>query len=185
MLRHVEIGVQRAVQLFGVLLGDDVDHAAGGAVTVTGCRGAAQHFDTFNHFRRDPGGIAAGITLTAPALTHRVAAAGRFAVNQDQGIFRAHAADIDLAVVAALAAGGVTGQVNAGHGADQLADITGRWALFDFVGGNGRNPRCLQVLLGGSDNNSVLGGFFFTFGNLVCFWAGVSLLCGVCKSGRA
>jgi hypothetical protein len=100
--------------LIGRFFGDDIHHAARGTVAVARGGRATNNFNTFDHLRRYPAGIAAGIALAAPAQTHRVTAGDRLAVDQDQGVFRAHAADINLAVVAALAAGGVAGQVNAG-----------------------------------------------------------------------
>ncbi len=180
VLRHVEVAVQRAVQRIAGLLGDDVDHAARGAVAVARGGRAAQHFDAFDHFRRHPGGITARVALAAPALTHRVAAGGRFAVDQNQGVFRAHAADIDLAIVAALAAGGVAGQVNPGHGADQFADVARRRAFFDLVGGDGGHPRRLQVLPGGGHDDGVFAARLFIRGAAVFFrGGGVGLLRGV------
>ncbi len=105
MLRGVEIGIPGAVPFVAAFFGDDIHHAASRTVAIA-CRGrTAQHFNTFDHFWWHPGGIAAGITLAAPALTHRVTAGYRFAVDQNQGVFRPHAANIDLAVVTALTAG--------------------------------------------------------------------------------
>ena len=105
---------------------------------------------------------AVGIALAAPAQTDGVTAGNRFTVDQDQGVFRAHAADINLTVVPALAAGGVTGEVNARHGTNDFRDVARRRAFADFIGGDGSNARCLQVLLGGGDNHgfpvSVFGG---------------------------
>lgn len=66
---------------------------------------------------------------------HRVAARGGSAVDQDQGIFWPHAANIDLAVVATLATGGFARQVNPWHGADQFVDITRRRAFLDVFSG--------------------------------------------------
>lgn len=123
--------------------GDNVHHAACSTVTVTGCRRAANHFDAFNHFRWNPAGIAAGIALATPAQTDGIAAGNRFAVNQDQGVFRSHAANVNLAIVAALAAGGVAGQVYAWHGTDDFGYVTRRRIFTNFVGSDFRNARRL------------------------------------------
>ncbi len=105
VFRGIEIGIPGAVPFVATFFGDDIHHAASRTVAIA-CRGrTAQHFNTLDHFRRHPGGIATGITLAAPALTHGVAAGDRFAVDKNQGVFRPHTANIDLAVVAALAAG--------------------------------------------------------------------------------
>lgn len=64
------------------IFGDDVHHAARRTVTVAGSSRATDHFDALDHLRRDPAGIAAGITLAAPAQTDGVAAGDRLAVDQ-------------------------------------------------------------------------------------------------------
>ncbi len=117
--------------------GDDIHHPTRCTVTVTGGGRATDHFDAFDHLWRHPAGIPAGITLAAPAQADGVTAGDRFAVDQDQGIFRAHTTDINLAVVTALAAGGVTGQVNARHGTDDFGNVARGRVLTDFVGGDG------------------------------------------------
>ncbi|CZW94860.1 Uncharacterised protein [Enterobacter hormaechei] len=155
MLWRVQVGVPGAVPLVVKFFGDDVHHAARRTITVAGSSRATDHFDALDHLRRDPAGIAAGITLAAPAQTDGVAAGDRLAVDQDQGVFRAHAANVNLTVVPALAAGGVTGQVNARHGADDFRHVA-RWRVFaDLIGGDGRHARRLQILLGGSDHHGV------------------------------
>ncbi|MNN62731.1 hypothetical protein D3C81_1780570 [compost metagenome] len=69
-----------------------------------------------------------------------------------------------MAVVAPLAAGGVTGQVDPRHGTDQLIDITSGRASFDFFGSDGGNAGRLKVLFGGGDDDDIFrGGFFFAF----------------------
>ena len=143
MFWRVQVGVPGAVPLVVEFFGDDVYHAACRAVAVArGCR-TADHFDTLDHLRRHPAGIAAGVALAAPAQTNRVAAGDRLAVDQDQGVFRAHAANVNLTVVAALAAGGVPGQVNARHGADDFRHVARGRVFADLVGGNGRHARRL------------------------------------------
>ncbi len=105
VFRGVEIGIPGTVPFIAAFFGDDIHHAASCAIAIA-CRGrTAQHFNTLNHFRWNPGGIAAGITLAAPALAYGVTAGNRFTVDQNQGVFWPHAANIDLAVVAALTAG--------------------------------------------------------------------------------
>ena len=157
VLRRIQIRIPCAMPLVAAAFGDDIHHAARCAVAVTRRRRAAQNFNTLNHLRWYPGGIAAGIALAAPAQTHGVAAAHRFAVNQDQGVFRAHAANINLAIVTALAAGGVAGQVNTRHGANDFGQIAGGRVLANFFGGNGRHARRLEILLGGGHHHGVFG----------------------------
>ena len=135
--------------------GDDIDHAARGAVAVAYRRRSTNDFNALDQLRWDPVGIAAGIALAAPAQADGVTAGDRFAINQDQGIFRAHAADINLAVVTALAAGGVAGQVNARHGADDFRHVARGRVFADLIGGDGRHARRLQILLGGGDHHGV------------------------------
>ena len=156
MLRHVVIGVPGSVPLLVVILfGNDIHHAARRAVAVAHRCRPADHLDTFDHLRRHPVGVAARIAFAAPAETHRVAAGDRHAVHQDQGIFRPHAANIDLAIVAALAAGGVAGQIDARHGADDLRYVARRRTLFNLVGGDGGDARRLQVLLRRADHQRI------------------------------
>ncbi|MNS74759.1 hypothetical protein D3C72_1082430 [compost metagenome] len=137
MLRRVQVGVPRTMPLVVEFFGDDIHHAARCAVTVTRGRRATNDFDALNHFRRHPAGIATGIAFAAPAQTDGVTAGDRFAVDQDQGVFRAHAANVDLAVVAALAAGGVPGQVHARHGTNDFGHVTSGRIFTDFVCGDG------------------------------------------------
>ncbi len=155
MLWRIQVGVPGAVPLVVKFFGDDVHHAARRAVTVAGSSRATDHFDALDHLRRDPAGIAAGITLAAPAQTDGVAAGDRLAVDQDQGVFRAHAANVNLTVIPALAAGGVAGQVNARHGADDFRHVPRGRVFADLVGGDGRHARRLQILLGGGDHHGV------------------------------
>ena len=162
VLRGVHVGVPRTVPLVITFFGDDIDHAARGAVAVADRRRSTNDFNALNQLRWDPVGIAAGIALAAPAQADGVTAGDRFAINQDQGIFRAHAADINLAVIPALAAGGVAGQVNARHGADNFGDIASGGTFTNFLGGDRRYARRLQVLFGGSDHHRLFGGRFFT-----------------------
>ncbi len=137
VLRSVEIGIPGTVPFVAAFFGDDIHHAASRAVAIA-CRGrTTQHFNALDHFWWDPGGIATGITLAAPALTYGVTAGNRFTIDQNQGVFWPHAANIDLAVVAALTAGGVTGQVNAWHGTDDFRHIAGGGILTNFISGNG------------------------------------------------
>ncbi len=155
VFRCVQVGVPGAVPLVVKFFGDDVHHAACRTVAVArGCR-TADHFNTFDHLWRHPAGITAGIALAAPAQTDRVTAGHRLAVNQDQRVFRAHTANVNLTVVAALAAGGVPGQVHARHGADDFCYIARGRIFADFVGGDGGHARRLQILFGGGDHHGV------------------------------
>ena len=81
MFWRIEISVPGTVPLTTAFFGNDVNHAARRAVAITCSRRTTQNFNSFNHLRRHPGGITTGIALAAPALTHRVTAADRFAVN--------------------------------------------------------------------------------------------------------
>ncbi|MNP13420.1 hypothetical protein D3C76_1057010 [compost metagenome] len=134
---HVAVGFARG------LLGDDVDHPAHGPGAIAGRGRATDHFDALDLVGRHPVGITARVALASPAVAHRTAAADRLAIDQDQGVFRAHAADVDLPVVAALATGGVAGQVDSRHGADDLRQVVGRRAFLDVLGGDDRHARRL------------------------------------------
>ncbi|MNM37504.1 hypothetical protein D3C81_482410 [compost metagenome] len=150
-----EGGVHRGVAVgFGPgLLGDDVDHPAGRAVTVAGSSGATDDLDSLDLVGRHPVGVATAVTLAAPAVAHRVAAADRLAVDQNQGVLRAHATNVDLAVVATLAAGGVAGQVDSRHGADDLRQVVGGRALLDVFSRDHRHAWGLfGFFFGGGDD---------------------------------
>ncbi len=105
VFRGIEIGIPRTVPFIAAFFGDDIHHAARSSVAVTCCGRTTQHFNTLDHFRWHPGGIATGITLAAPALTHGVTAGHRLTVDQNQGVFWTHTTNINLTVVTALAAG--------------------------------------------------------------------------------
>ena len=150
--------------LIAGFFGDYIHHPAGGAVAVAGGGRAANHFDAFDHLRRHPAGVAAGVAFAAPAKAHGIAAGDRLAIDQDQGVFRTHAADINLAVIAALAAGGVAGQVDPRHGANDLRDVARRRAFADLIGGDGGDARRLQILLGGGDHHGLFSSAVFIVG---------------------
>ena len=155
VFRCVEIGIPGAVPLVAALFGDDIHHATGGAVTVTCGSRPAQDFNAFDHLRRHPGRIATGIALTAPTEAHGVTTGHWFTVDQDQGVFWAHPTNINLTVIAALAAGRVTGQVNARHGTNDFRDVASGRVFANFICGDSRHARSLQVLLGGGNHNSI------------------------------
>ena len=125
---------------------DDIHHPAHRAVTVAGRRRAANHVDMIDHFRRYPAGITARIAVAAPAIAHGITTGHRFTIHQNQGVLRSHAANIDLAVITALAAGGVTGEVDAGLGTNQLGDIARGRMFTDLLSGDGRYAGGLQRL---------------------------------------
>ncbi|SST07690.1 Uncharacterised protein [Acinetobacter baumannii] len=153
VLREIAVDAEITVGFRAGLLGDDVHHAARRAVAVARRRRAADHFDALDLVGRHPVGVAAAVALAAPAVAHRVARADRLAVDQDQGVLRAHAADVDLPVVATLAAGAVAGQVDPRHGPDDLRQVVARRSLGDVLGGDDGNPRrLLGFLLGGGDH---------------------------------
>ncbi len=153
VLREIAVDGDVAVGFLAGLLGDDVHHAARRAIAVARCRRTAQHFDALHLVGRHPVGVTARVALAAPAVAHGIAAGDWLAVYQDQGVLRPHATDVDLAVVAALAAGGVAGQVDARHGADDLRQVAGRRALLDVLGGDDRHARhLLGFLRGGGDD---------------------------------
>ena len=147
-LRLFEISAHAAVEFAGDGFGADVDHAAHGAGAVAGSGGAAQHFDFFNHFGRHPVGIAARVAHAAAAVAFGIARAHGFAVDQNQRVFRAHAADVDLAFVAARAAGRVGAEGYAGHFADDVGNVVA-------------HRRALQVLLGDERGAQLLLGLGF------------------------
>ncbi len=100
--------------------GDDVHHATCRTVAVTRGSRATWIPSIRSIISGGTQPVSPRVSLATPAQTNRIAAGDRLAVDQDQVFFRAHTTDINLAVVTALAAGGVTGQVNARHGADDF-----------------------------------------------------------------
>ncbi len=74
---------QRAVPVIGRAFGNDIHHAACSPAAVTRRRRAAQHFNTLDHFRRHPVGIAARVALAAPAIAHGITRTDRDAINQN------------------------------------------------------------------------------------------------------
>ena len=105
VFRGVEIGIPGTVPFVAAFFGDDIHHAARRTVAVACSSRATQYFNALNHFRGYPGGITTGIALAAPALTYGVAAGDWLTVDQDQGVFWSHTANIDLTVVTSLTAG--------------------------------------------------------------------------------
>ncbi|ERU35056.1 hypothetical protein Q093_04313 [Pseudomonas aeruginosa CF614] len=162
-------------QTIGRALGDDVDYPARRAGTVACRRGPTEDLDALDLLRRHPVAVAAGVAFAAPAVAHRVARADRFAVDQDQGVLRPHAADVDLPVVAALAAGTVAGEVDPGHGADDLGEIVHRRALPDVLGGDDGYPRCLLELLFGGAQHHLVTQLDHRFGAFVQFFQALVL----------
>ena len=130
----------------GGRFGDDIYHPAHRAITVAGRRRAANHVDMVDHFRRYPAGITSRISIAAPAIAHGITAGHRFTIHQNQGVLRPHAANIDLTVITALAAGGVAGEVDAGLGTNQLRDIARGRMFTDLLSGDGRYAGRLQRL---------------------------------------
>ena len=152
-LRQVGVQVQAAAPFAADLLSNDIDHAAGGTGAVAGGSGAAQHGDGLDLFHRHPVAVAAGIALAAPTIALGITRSNGAAVDQNQGVFRPHAADVDLAFVAALARSGVAGQVGAGHGADDVGNIIDCRTAFQIFGVDFRYAeRLLQLALGGNVN---------------------------------
>jgi len=151
VFRRQVVGGQRAAELARRALGDDIDHPAHCPGTVAcRCR-AAQDLDALDLFGRYPVGFTTGIAVAAPAIALGIARRRRLAVNQDQGVFRAHAAQVDLAVVAAGTAGAVAGEVDPRFAADDIGQVIGRRALLDIFGGDDRHPRrLLQFLCSGA-----------------------------------
>ncbi|MNH01051.1 hypothetical protein D3C79_602610 [compost metagenome] len=138
-------------QLVGRTLGDDIDHPAHGAGAVA-CGGrATQDLDALDRFGRHPIGFTPSITVTVPAIAHSVARAGWLAVDEDQRVLRAHAAQVDLPVVSACATGTVAGQVNPGLAADDVGQVIGRWVALDVLGRDDRRAQGLSRLALGGD----------------------------------
>ena len=147
---HAAVQGERAGQVAGGPSGDDVDHAAGRTGTVARRGGTAQHLDAFHRFGRHPVAVAAAVALAAAPHAHRIARADRAAVDQDQRVFRAHAADVDLAEVAIGAGSRVAGEVDARHAANDLGQVVGRRHAFQVHRGDHRRTQRLpRDLLGG------------------------------------
>ncbi len=151
VLGHHRVQVEAAAERVGRALGDDVDHPAHGAGTVARRSRATEDLDALDFLGRHPVGLAAGVAVAVPAVAHGVARGGRLAVDEDQGVLRAHPAQVDLAVVAACAAGTVAGQVDARLAADDVRQVVARRTLPDvFRGDDGHARRLLQLFLGGA-----------------------------------
>ncbi|MNO53188.1 hypothetical protein D3C76_436260 [compost metagenome] len=148
---HLRVQADAALELIGRALGDDVDHPAHGAGAVTRRRRPAQDLDALDRFGRHPVGFATGVTVAVPAVAHGVTGAGRLAVDEDQGVFRPHAAQVDLPVVAARTAGAVAGQVDPGLATDQLGQVIARRVTLDVFFGDDRRTQCLPRLALGGD----------------------------------
>ena len=148
------------MQLAADFFGNNVHHAAGRARAVAGGGGAAQHGDGFDVFRRHPVAVAARVALAAPTVTLGVARGNGAAVDQNQRVFRPHAANVDLAFVAALAGGGVAGEVHARHGAHDVGNVVHRRTGFQILGGDFRHAqRLLKLALRGYVNGFKLAAF--------------------------
>ncbi|MCY1427565.1 hypothetical protein D9M71_434150 [compost metagenome] len=143
-------------QVLGRAFGDDVHHATHGPGAVASGGRAAQDFDALDFFGGYPVGFAAGVTVAAPAITHGIARGGRLAVDEDQGVFRAHAAQVDLAVVAARTAAAVAGKVDPGFAADDVGEVVDRRALLDVFSSDDRHTGGLfELLFGGAQHFGV------------------------------
>ncbi|SBG58198.1 Uncharacterised protein [Klebsiella pneumoniae] len=156
VLRSIHIGIPRTVPFWCGRFGHDVNDPAHRAITIARRRRAADHIDMIDHLRWHPTGIAAGVTIAAPAIPHRVTAGHRFTIDQHQRILRPHATDINLPVVAALPAGRVAGQVYPGLRTNELRHIAGGGMFADLFCGDGRHARRLQVLPGGGYDHRLL-----------------------------
>ena len=139
VLRLICIQVDLAFEFFRHFFGNDIDHAAHRAGTVAGGGGASQDGDGFDFFNRYPVAVAARVAFAAHTDAFRLARMDGFAVNQNQGVFRSHAAQVDLAFVATLAGGGVAGEVYTGHGADEFGNIVYGRPFFDVFVRNAGN----------------------------------------------
>ncbi|CFO05117.1 Uncharacterised protein [Bordetella pertussis] len=149
VFRLVRVVGDGAGGAIGGALGDDVDHAAHGPGTVAGGGRAADHFDALDFLGGHPVGVPARVPVAVPAIAHRIARGDGLAVDQDEGVLGAHAADVDLAAVAPRAAGAVAGQVDAGFAADQVGQVIGGRAAGDLLGGDDRDAqRLLDFLFG-------------------------------------
>src|SRR5690606_2131154 len=134
--------------------------------------------NALDHFWRHPVGVATGIALIAPAIAHRVAAGDRHTVNQNQSVLRPHAADINLAVIPALSAVRVPGEIDARHGANDLSDVALYWPFFNGLAVNDRDAGGLERLFFGRHDHGFAAVYFFVAGSLFLRWVtGVCLFC--------
>ena len=90
------------------------------------------------------------------------------AVNQDERVFRPHAAQVNLPVVAALAAGGVAREVHARLLAHHFGQVARRGRLQVLPRDGGHARRLLPSLLGGIDHFHLLQGGRFVIGCVLC-----------------
>ena len=166
VLRLIGIKIDLAFKFFRHFFGNNIDHAAHRARTVTGRRRTAQNGDGFDFFNRHPVAVAARIAFTAHTDTLGLARINRLAVNQNQSVFRAHTAQVDLTFVATLTCCRIAGQIDTGHGADKFGNIIGCRAFVDVVFRNTRYAeRLLQLFLGSNVNGidfSLFNGFLFS-----------------------
>ena len=146
-------------------LGDDVHDAASRAGAVARRRRAANDLDPLDRGGRHPVAVATGVPLARAAHPHGVARQGRTPVDQDQGVFRSHPAQVDLTVVAALAGGGVAGQIDARLGFHQFGHVIGNEIVLNILGGDGRGAeRLFQLLRRGVDDDRAEIGVIAGFG---------------------
>src|SRR3546814_1435468 len=73
--------------------------------------------------------VAAGVAIAIPAVAHGVARINRLAVDQNQRVFGAHAADVDLAAVAARPAGAVRSEERR-VGKECVSTCSSRWSPY-------------------------------------------------------
>ena len=159
VLRLVGVIGHRTAEIVGDFFGNNIDHAAHRARAVTRRRRTADDADAFHRFHGHPVAVAARVAFAAHTHALRIARGNGFAVNQNQRVFGAHAADVDLPLVAALAGGGIAGQVHAGHGADELGQIVGGGAFFNIRAVDARHAELLlQFAFGGHVNRFQLFG---------------------------
>ena len=133
VLRLIGVKIDLAFKFFRHFFGNDIDHAAHRAGAVTCCRRTAQNGNGFNFFNRHPVAVTARIAFTAHTDTLGLARVHRLTVNQNQCVFRAHTAQVDLTFVAALTRRRIAGQVDARHGADKFGNIVDGRTLVDVV----------------------------------------------------
>ena len=140
---------------FGVLLGlaqDHVDHAAEGIGPVQGGDGTADHLDALDGSHGD----GAEIEVVAKGAAQGLAGVDPLAVDQQQGVVTAHAADLDLVATRGVGAD----DVDTGHVLEGIADVVDVHLVQIGAGDHGDAGRGgqLGVLgLGGGDHHGLVG----------------------------
>ena len=119
------IRAEGARPLLTDFFGDDIDHAAEGVGTIEGRHRPAHHFDTLNGINRDP------VEVKIVVAENGVARVNAFAVNEDQRIAAAEAANAHPFAVIPF-----VGELHARHFPQYILQVLYRSTLQILLGDN-------------------------------------------------